>query len=74
MDLGYLVDLYVNDGYEIIDATHKVAQDIILLKISKCLLSNNVTIKGGVVMHSISKNKLFAQGTLFKKSTVQIVI
>lgn len=57
MDIGKLVDLYVNDGYELADAIAKVSQDIILLKISKSSFSHNVTIKGGVVMHNISKNK-----------------
>lgn len=57
MDVGKLVDLYVNDGYELADAVAKVSQDIILLKISKSSLNRNVTIKGGVVMHNISKDK-----------------
>lgn len=57
MDIGKLVDLYVNKGYELADAIAKVSQDIILLKISKSPLNRNVTIKGGVVMHHISKDK-----------------
>ncbi len=57
MELGSLVNLYMENGYEFIDATQKVVQDIILLKISKSSLKNNITIKGGVVMHNISKNK-----------------
>lgn len=57
MDIGKLVNLYVNNGYELTDAMAKVSQDIILLKISRSSLSHNVTIKGGVVMHNISKNK-----------------
>ena len=57
MDIGKLVDFYVIDGYELADAIAKVSQDIILLKISKSSFSHNVTIKGGVVMHNISKNK-----------------
>lgn len=57
MDIGKLVELYVNDGYELADAISKVSQDIILLKISKSSLNNNATIKGGVVLHNISKNK-----------------
>ena len=57
MDIGKLVDLYVISGYELADAIAKVSQDIILLKISKSSLNHNVTIKGGVVMHSISKDK-----------------
>ena len=57
MNLGELVNLYVKEGYEQADAIAKVSQDIILLKISKSSLNRNVTIKGGVVMHSISKDK-----------------
>lgn len=57
MNIGKLVDLYVSDGYELADAIAKVSQDIILLKISRSSLSHNVTIKGGVVMHNISKDK-----------------
>lgn len=57
MDIGKLVDLYVNKDYELADAIAKVSQDIILLKISKSPLNRNVTIKGGVVMHDISKDK-----------------
>lgn len=57
MNLGNLVNLYVNEGYDLADALAKVSQDIILLKISKSSLCHNVTIKGGVVMHNISKDK-----------------
>ena len=57
MDIGNLVDLYINEGYELIDAIAKTAQDIILLKISRSSLKRNVTIKGGVVIHNISKDK-----------------
>ena len=34
----------------------KVCQDILLAKISKSSLNRNITIKGGVVMHNISKD------------------
>lgn len=57
MDIGYMVNLYVSLWYELADAIAKVSQDIILFKISKSSLNHNVTIKGGVVMHNISKNK-----------------
>ncbi len=57
MNIGELVGFYVSDGYELADAMAKVSQDIILLKISRSSLKQNVTIKGGVVMHDISKNK-----------------
>lgn len=39
------------------DAIQKVAQDIVLLKIGKSKYNKNITIKGGVVMHNISKDK-----------------
>ena len=44
------------EGYKEEDATAKVCQDIILNAISRSTLSENVTIKGGVVMRSISHN------------------
>ena len=44
------------DGYEAEYADAKLCQDIILLLISKSKYINNVTIKGGVVMHSISNS------------------
>lgn len=56
MNLSKLVEQYTQIGYKRDDAISKVAQDIILLKISKSNFSNNITIKGGVVMHSISKD------------------
>lgn len=56
MNLSKLVEQYVEIGYKRDDAISKVAQDIILLKISKSSFSNFITIKGGVVMHSISKD------------------
>ena len=47
---------YINEGYDFLDASAKVCQDIILAKISKSSLNRNITIKGGVVMHNISKD------------------
>lgn len=51
-----LTDSVRKEGYEgeYIDA--KLCQDIILLLISKSVYANNITIKGGVVMRSISNN------------------
>lgn len=57
MNLFELVKNYIDDGYKLNDAEAKVCQDIILIKISKSPFYNNVTIKGGVVMHSISNDK-----------------
>ena len=56
MDLREFRQNYIDDGYEPLDASAKVCQDILLVKISKSSLNRNITIKGGVVMHNISKN------------------
>ena len=57
MNIQGLIKKYVNMGYKTPDAIAKVGQDIILSKISKSPYIHNVTIKGGVVMHNISKDK-----------------
>ncbi len=57
MNLSKLIEQYTQIGYKRDDAISKVAQDIILLKISKSNFSKHITIKGGVVMHSISRDK-----------------
>lgn len=54
MNINDLIQKNINIGYKRIDAISKVSQDIILSKISKSNLKNNITIKGGVVMHNIS--------------------
>ena len=56
MDIYELVNKYVEAGYSEEDAIPKVAQDIVLLKIGKSKYSKNITVKGGVVMHNISKD------------------
>ena len=43
-----------NDGYSEVNAGAKVCQDVVLKAISNSSLSRNVTIKGGVVMRSIT--------------------
>lgn len=57
MNLNELVKRYIDEGYEISDAQSKVCQDLILYKISKSKYAHNITVKGGVVMHNISKSK-----------------
>lgn len=42
------------DGYDEANAEAKVCQDVILYLISRTSLSRNITVKGGVVMRSIS--------------------
>ena len=54
MDLRNMVDDYQSDGYKPDDANARVCQDIVLKAISLSTLSRNVTIKGGVVMRSIT--------------------
>ena len=56
MNIEETIKNYQKLGYEFEEAESKVCQDIILLKISKSKFSKNITIKGGVVMHSISKD------------------
>jgi predicted nucleotidyltransferase component of viral defense system len=48
---------YMKEGYTRANAIAKVCQDIILNEIAKSPYFKNVTIKGGVVMHSISSDK-----------------
>ncbi len=56
MNLNDLVNNYLSLGYEIADAQSKVCQDLILYKIGKSKYAHNITVKGGVVMHNISKS------------------
>lgn len=56
MDIYELVNKYIIAGYSEDDAIPKVAQDIILLKIGDSKYRRNITVKGGVVMHNISKD------------------
>lgn len=43
-----------NDGYSEVNAEAKVCQDVVLKAISNSSLNRNITIKGGVVMRSIT--------------------
>lgn len=56
MDIYEAVNKYIQSGYSENDAIPKVAQDIILLKIGNSKYNKNITVKGGVVMHNISKD------------------
>lgn len=57
MNLNVLIKKYKENGYEDQEAIAKLSQDIILLKTSKSKYKEHITIKGGVVMHNISKDK-----------------
>lgn len=56
MNLQELIGKYVNNGYKDEDASAKVCQDLILTSISNSKYSQNITIKGGVVMHNLSND------------------
>ena len=56
MNLNDLVNNYLSLGYELAYAQSKVCQDLILYKIGKSKYAHNITVKGGVVMHNISKS------------------
>ena len=50
------VERFVGEGYSRKNAEARVCQDIILMAIANSSLSRNVTIKGGVVMRSLTGN------------------
>ena len=56
MDLRDMADAYENEGLTTALAEARVCQDIVLKAISEGSLNRNVTIKGGVVMRSITHN------------------
>lgn len=56
MNIRDAIIIYQSQGYEYADAESKVSQDIILSKIENSRYKNNITIKGGVVMHNISND------------------
>ena len=57
MNLQALIQKYTKTGYTDEDASAKVCQDLILIAISNSKYSQNITIKGGVVMHNLSNDK-----------------
>lgn len=56
MNLSAMIKEIRELGYEPDDARARVCQDIVLKAISQSSLSRNVTIKGGVLMRSMTKN------------------
>jgi predicted nucleotidyltransferase component of viral defense system len=53
-NLVKMVQQYVEEGYSSLLAEARVCQDIVLKAISESAMNRNVTIKGGVVMRSIT--------------------
>ncbi|MEE0397377.1 MAG: hypothetical protein UDQ92_04380 [Lachnospiraceae bacterium] len=66
MNLLDEVDKIKKDGYSEANAEAKLCQDIIKA-ISQSSLNRNVTIKGGVVMRSLSKNSRRALQSMVEK-------
>ena len=56
LDLDEMTMQYREEGYSVFLAEARVCQDIVLKAISKSSMSHNVTIKGGVVMRSLTGN------------------
>ena len=56
MDINEMIDMYMEDGLTRELAAARVCQDVVLKAISIGPLNRNVTIKGGVVMRSITNN------------------
>lgn len=54
IDIDKMVDATLQEGYNMQSAEAKVCQDIVLKAIAEGSLKRNVTIKGGVVMRSIT--------------------
>ena len=54
IDLEKMVSQYLKDGYRELFAESRVCQDIVLKAIANSSMNRNVTIKGGVVMRSIT--------------------
>lgn len=56
MDINKWIVEYTSKGYSELHAEARISQDVILLAISKSEFNRNVTIKGGIIMRSLSDN------------------
>ena len=57
MNLSDIRKGYVAQKYSAANASSRTCQDVLLNKIAKSTLSKNVTIKGGVIISHLSKDK-----------------
>lgn len=57
MTINELIEKYYASGVDFKSAKNLGAQEILLTNIAKSPLSENVTLKGGVVMYNLTKNK-----------------
>lgn len=51
------IERYVQDGFTVIQARYKTAQEIILSKIEKSIYVDKVLLKGGIVMYNMTKEQ-----------------
>ena len=54
LQIAEMIEKAKTEGYNEANAEAKVCQDIVLMLISKTSMSRNITVKGGVVMRSIT--------------------
>ena len=57
VDITKCIEYYLNNNYDDIYARSKVAQDILLSIIAESKYNRNVTLKGGIVLFNITKDK-----------------
>lgn len=57
MNLQEVIQKYIKNGYSDELASSKVSQDLILTAIANSKYNQNITIKGGVVIHNLSNDK-----------------
>lgn len=57
MNLQEVIQKYIKSGYSDELVSSKVSQDLILTAIANSKYNQNITIKGGVVMHNLSNDK-----------------
>lgn len=57
MNLQEVIQKYIKSGYSDELASSKVSQDLILTAIANSKYNQNITTKGGVVMHNLSNDK-----------------
>ena len=60
-----------NEGYSEVNAEARVCQDIVLKAIAQSSLNRNVTIKGGVVMRSITGKTEWPRSFRFMETIMQ---
>ena len=59
MNLRKMIKKYQDDGLNRILASARVSQDIVLKAIAEGALNRNITIKGGVVLRSLTNDNRF---------------